>query len=327
MQDTTPTTEAGFDLDPAEIRVLGVLIEKSFITPDAYPLSVNAITTGCNQLTAREPVMSLSETEVQDAVDRLIARRLVSEARPAKRTRGQVRAPGPPAPLAAARRAGGAGDPAAARRADRGRAAPALRAPAPLRRRRRGGCRARAPGREIPAPGRRAAARARHQGDPPRSPARRRCRGAGDGRGPVRRRRAAAGAGASGNSRTRSAVCARSSTRCAASSLSSASSSTEERPPSSAPRRPPGAHAARLTPRARALTPQRLCAHASRPHARSSAIRSDRTLPRPALGALVRAHVPGRLRALRRARPPARAASSRTGLGRAGHRRPAACTG
>ena len=37
MQDTTPTTEAGFDLDPAEIRVLGVLIEKAFITPDAYP--------------------------------------------------------------------------------------------------------------------------------------------------------------------------------------------------------------------------------------------------------------------------------------------------
>lgn len=79
MQDTPPTTEAGFDLDPAEIRVLGVLIEKAFITPDAYPLSINAITTGCNQLTAREPVMSLSEAEVQAAVDSLIARRLVSK--------------------------------------------------------------------------------------------------------------------------------------------------------------------------------------------------------------------------------------------------------
>lgn len=79
MQDTTLTTEAGFDLDPAEIRVLGVLIEKAFITPDAYPLSINAITTGCNQLTAREPVMSLSEAEVQAAVDSLIARRLVSK--------------------------------------------------------------------------------------------------------------------------------------------------------------------------------------------------------------------------------------------------------
>ena len=79
MQDTTPTTEAGFDLDPAEIRVLGVLIETSFITPDAYPLSINAITTGCNQLTAREPVMSLSESDVQAAIDSLMGRRLVSK--------------------------------------------------------------------------------------------------------------------------------------------------------------------------------------------------------------------------------------------------------
>ena len=79
MQDLTPTPETGFDLDAAEIRVLGVLIEKAFITPDAYPLSINAITTGCNQLTAREPVMNLSEAEVQAAVDSLIARRLVSK--------------------------------------------------------------------------------------------------------------------------------------------------------------------------------------------------------------------------------------------------------
>ena len=83
MQDTTPAADAGrepgFDLDPAEVRVLGVLIEKSFITPDAYPLSINAITTGSNQLTAREPLMNLSEAEVQTAVDSLIARRLVSK--------------------------------------------------------------------------------------------------------------------------------------------------------------------------------------------------------------------------------------------------------
>ncbi len=83
MHDPTPAAdtdkEAGFDLDANEIRVLGVLIEKSFITPDAYPLSINAITTGCNQLTAREPVLSLSEAEVQAAVDSLIARRLVSK--------------------------------------------------------------------------------------------------------------------------------------------------------------------------------------------------------------------------------------------------------
>ena len=87
MQAPTPTTgssaepsaEAGFDLDTVEIRVLGVLIEKAFVTPDAYPMSINAILTGSNQLTAREPVMSLSEAEVQAAIDSLIARRLVSK--------------------------------------------------------------------------------------------------------------------------------------------------------------------------------------------------------------------------------------------------------
>lgn len=71
--------EAGFDLDAAEVRVLGVLIEKAFVTPDIYPMSVNAIMTGCNQLTAREPVMALAETEVQAAIDKLIGRRLVSK--------------------------------------------------------------------------------------------------------------------------------------------------------------------------------------------------------------------------------------------------------
>jgi hypothetical protein len=83
MQESNPAAdianEPGFDLDVAEIRVLGVLIEKAFITPDAYPLSINAITNGSNQLTAREPVMSLSEAEVQTAVDSLISRRLVSK--------------------------------------------------------------------------------------------------------------------------------------------------------------------------------------------------------------------------------------------------------
>lgn len=92
MQDSNPAAdnagEPGFDLDAAEIRVLGVLVEKAFITPDAYPLSINAITTGCNQLTAREPVMSLSEAEVQAAVDSLIGRRLVS-----KRDQASARVP------------------------------------------------------------------------------------------------------------------------------------------------------------------------------------------------------------------------------------------
>ena len=83
MQDPNPaaadTSAPGFDLDAAEIRVLGVLIEKAFITPDAYPLSINAITTGCNQLTGREPVMSLSEATVLATLDRLAERGLVSQ--------------------------------------------------------------------------------------------------------------------------------------------------------------------------------------------------------------------------------------------------------
>lgn len=66
-------------LDAVEIRVLGVLAEKEASTPDAYPLSLNALTNGCNQLTSREPVMSLSEEEVQQALQRLMQKKLVSE--------------------------------------------------------------------------------------------------------------------------------------------------------------------------------------------------------------------------------------------------------
>lgn len=80
MNDDVPTagSDEGFDLDPVEIRVLGVLVEKAFVTPDAYPLSINAIVTGCNQLTAREPVMTLDQDRVQEAVDSLMRRKLVS---------------------------------------------------------------------------------------------------------------------------------------------------------------------------------------------------------------------------------------------------------
>jgi uncharacterized protein len=86
MTDTTPevpatATEAsaGFNLDDFEVRVLAVLIEKSFVTPDSYPLSVNALLTGCNQLTGREPVMSLSESTVLGTLQRLAERGLVTQ--------------------------------------------------------------------------------------------------------------------------------------------------------------------------------------------------------------------------------------------------------
>lgn len=59
------------DLDAVEIRVLGCLVEKQFTTPDVYPLTLNALTVACNQQTNRDPVMSLSDSEVQSALDRL----------------------------------------------------------------------------------------------------------------------------------------------------------------------------------------------------------------------------------------------------------------
>ncbi|MDB5839808.1 MAG: hypothetical protein JWQ23_1760 [Herminiimonas sp.] len=68
-----------FDLDPVEVRVLGVLAEKEALTPDNYPLSLNGLTNGCNQLSSRDPVMSLGEDVVQDTLQRLIERKLVSE--------------------------------------------------------------------------------------------------------------------------------------------------------------------------------------------------------------------------------------------------------
>ncbi|HYU31073.1 MAG TPA: DUF480 domain-containing protein [Thermoanaerobaculia bacterium] len=58
-------------LDAIEIRVLGVLLEKEQTTPEACPLSVNAILAGCNQKTNREPVLELTEGQVVDALERL----------------------------------------------------------------------------------------------------------------------------------------------------------------------------------------------------------------------------------------------------------------
>jgi uncharacterized protein YceH (UPF0502 family) len=65
-------------LDPFEIRVLAVLAEKEALTPDNYPLSLNAITNGCNQLSSRDPVMQLSDETVQDVLQRLMQRKFVN---------------------------------------------------------------------------------------------------------------------------------------------------------------------------------------------------------------------------------------------------------
>jgi uncharacterized protein YceH (UPF0502 family) len=60
--------------DAAELRVLGALIEKQRTTPDAYPLSLNALRLATNQSTGREPVVDYDENTIRDAVARLVRR-------------------------------------------------------------------------------------------------------------------------------------------------------------------------------------------------------------------------------------------------------------
>ena len=60
--------------DAAELRVLGVLIEKQRTTPDGYPLSLNALRLACNQSTGREPVVDYDEDTIRDAIARLVRR-------------------------------------------------------------------------------------------------------------------------------------------------------------------------------------------------------------------------------------------------------------
>jgi len=59
-------------LSPEQCRVIGVMLEKETTTPEQYPLSLNGLLVGCNQKSNREPVMSLTESDVQDTVDELV---------------------------------------------------------------------------------------------------------------------------------------------------------------------------------------------------------------------------------------------------------------
>lgn len=68
MDDTTTRSGEIRPLDATERRVLGVLIEKAKTTPDQYPLSLNALVTGCNQKSNRDPVMTVDEEQVMRAV-------------------------------------------------------------------------------------------------------------------------------------------------------------------------------------------------------------------------------------------------------------------
>jgi len=64
-------------INAVEARVIGCLVEKSIVTPDQYPLTLNALTNACNQKSGRNPVMSLQQGEVQHAIRDLEAKHLV----------------------------------------------------------------------------------------------------------------------------------------------------------------------------------------------------------------------------------------------------------
>ena len=65
-------------LSAQALRVIGCLLEKQVTTPDQYPLSLNGVVTACNQKSNREPVMNLSEMEVQAQLDELVKKHLVT---------------------------------------------------------------------------------------------------------------------------------------------------------------------------------------------------------------------------------------------------------
>ena len=68
---TPPEVAAWPVLDVQERRILGVLVEKAKTTPDAYPMSLNALVTGCNQKSNRDPILFLSEDDVEYTLTRL----------------------------------------------------------------------------------------------------------------------------------------------------------------------------------------------------------------------------------------------------------------
>src|SRR5262245_40586016 len=69
-------------LEPAEARVLGVLVEKALTTPEQYPLTLNAVTNGANQKSNRDPVLEFSEDVVSEALDGLVTKELARKVFP-----------------------------------------------------------------------------------------------------------------------------------------------------------------------------------------------------------------------------------------------------
>jgi uncharacterized protein len=79
------------NLNLYETRVIGCLIEKAITTPDQYPLSLNALVNACNQKSNRDPILELKEATVQDTVDGLIKKFLVSRGYGSRVTKYQHR--------------------------------------------------------------------------------------------------------------------------------------------------------------------------------------------------------------------------------------------
>jgi uncharacterized protein len=79
------------NLNLYETRVIGCLIEKAITTPDQYPLSLNSLVNACNQKSNRDPVLELKETAVQETVDELIKKFLVSRGYGSRVTKYQHR--------------------------------------------------------------------------------------------------------------------------------------------------------------------------------------------------------------------------------------------
>jgi uncharacterized protein len=88
MSTQPPPGFAERPLDAVAVRVLGALIEKEITTPDNYPLTLNALTSACNQTSNREPVMDLDEATVMQGLDELARRSL---ARAVHRSDARVR--------------------------------------------------------------------------------------------------------------------------------------------------------------------------------------------------------------------------------------------
>jgi uncharacterized protein len=81
MSNTLPT------LSLLEARVLAVLVEKQKTVPDTYPLSLNSLVAGCNQKSSRDPVLNVTDEQVQAAVDHLMQKSLVFEGSGSRVTR------------------------------------------------------------------------------------------------------------------------------------------------------------------------------------------------------------------------------------------------